>query len=313
MVVINKQYQAAKTNYGSRGGKSPRMIVLHTTETESFESALKELTVGERRVSAHYLIDRDGQIYQLVDESDAAHHAGESSWRLVTGEELKHINSASIGIEFQCKTGQEFTPEQIQAGLALTRDIQQRYGISPHDVVGHADIAPGRKSDPPMNFPWELFRDAGIAANGARRGAATKAADVTRGYAALQRQAQEDPNARQEEDERRRQLARGAEAQDAAENQAKKGGEQRASISGIVGSLAQIGTGFTSGNLQLGLFGLAFLASVSQDYEEQKNQEGSAVQTGIANRLMQNAGNLVEDSFSETPIGRAFSFTKDLV
>lgn len=134
------------------------MIVIHATATATLGETFSYLVHSKapNRVSAHYVIDRDGTVYQLVDEQKRAWHAGVSLWDGKTD-----INSCSIGIEFQCPAAHDelgdFTPEQLQTGVLLCRDICTRYGITAHNVVRHSDIAPGRKKDPGALFPWEEF------------------------------------------------------------------------------------------------------------------------------------------------------------
>lgn len=170
MIIDNSTFRSP--NYRSGQRKSAvDMIVLHSTETNSLEQTARcFMTEKERNVSVHYVVDRDGKIYQFVPENRSAYHAGKSKWRLVTGEEVSNINSRSIGIEFQRGSGQTFTPAQIRAGLELTKSIKERYNIDPHNVVAHSDIAPSRKSDPGNDFPWELWAKNGLASNANRRG-----------------------------------------------------------------------------------------------------------------------------------------------
>ncbi len=165
-----ERYYGPRSN--SRRGQTIDMLIMHTTESSSFQStATTFMEQTDPPVSAHYVIDRDGRIYCFCPEETAANHAGKSSWRLVTGEEVTNINQRSIGIEFQCGPGEEITPEQTAAGLWLTKDIMSRNPyITPENVVGHSDIAPNRKSDPGMSFPWELWVQNGLASNATRRG-----------------------------------------------------------------------------------------------------------------------------------------------
>ncbi len=170
MIIDSTTYRSPDYRSGKRRSIID-MIVLHATETNSLEETARcFMTEKERTVSVHYVIDRDGKIYQFVPEDRSAYHAGKSRWRLVTGEEVTNINSRSIGIEFQRGSGQTFTPEQIRAGLELTKSIKNRYNIDPRNVVAHSDIAPSRKSDPGNDFPWELWVKNGLAANASRRG-----------------------------------------------------------------------------------------------------------------------------------------------
>lgn len=165
-----EQYYGPRSK--SRNGQAIDMIVMHTTESSSFQStAATFMQQKNPPVSAHYVIDRDGQIYCFCPEDTAANHAGKASWRLATGEEVRNINSRSIGIEFQCGPGETITPEQTAAGLWLTKDIMSRNpNITPDNVVGHSDVAPSRKTDPGMSFPWELWHQNGLASNANRRG-----------------------------------------------------------------------------------------------------------------------------------------------
>jgi len=102
------------------------------------------------RVSAHYMIGRDGVIYRLVDERDVAYHAGRS--RLPNGK--TGVNSCSIGIELLTSFTDAPTPEQLKSLTALVKDIKSRYQIS--YVLRHSDIAPDRKDDP-WNMNWDAF------------------------------------------------------------------------------------------------------------------------------------------------------------
>lgn len=170
MIIDNMTYRSPDYRSNARSC-GVDMLVFHSTETSSLsETAKCFISEQERNVSCHYVVDRDGRIYQFVPEGRAANHAGKSSWRAVTGEEVTNINARSIGIEFQRGAGETFTPAQIQAGLCLSKNITNRYGISPNNVVAHSDVAPDRKSDPGNDFPWELFAQNGIAANASRRG-----------------------------------------------------------------------------------------------------------------------------------------------
>ncbi|MFM6931378.1 MAG: N-acetylmuramoyl-L-alanine amidase [Novosphingobium sp.] len=130
------------------------MIVLHYTGMQSADEALERLCSEEAGVSAHYLIDEDGMVTQMVAEENRAWHAGKSYWRGITD-----VNSASVGIEL-VNPGHEFGyrdfPEsQIEALLPLLSDIKKRHGVSRSNVVGHSDVAPARKTDPGERFPWE--------------------------------------------------------------------------------------------------------------------------------------------------------------
>jgi N-acetylmuramoyl-L-alanine amidase len=133
------------------------MVVLHHTSDSTVDEALATLTDPERKVSAHYLIGRDGEILQLVEERDRAWHAGKSWWGGNTD-----INSVSIGIELDNDGDEPFPDAQIHALLGLLAGIQQRHGIPRANIVGHADVAPGRKVDPSAWFPWRRLAENGF-------------------------------------------------------------------------------------------------------------------------------------------------------
>lgn len=129
------------------------MVVLHYTGMRSAEDALERMCDPKAKVSAHYMIDTEGTVTNLVPEEKRAWHAGKSYWRGVTD-----INSASVGIEL-VNPGHEwgyepFTDDQMNSLLPLLADIIDRYDIPRANVVGHSDIAPSRKEDPGELFDW---------------------------------------------------------------------------------------------------------------------------------------------------------------
>ncbi len=159
MPVI-KQYPSPNFSDRKPGG-DPSILVFHYTDMIDAKSALDRLCDPAAEVSAHYLIDEDGTVYQLVDEGKRAWHAGISYWR-----GLRDINSHSIGIEL-ANPGQTYGlkpyPEaQIKSLIALSKEIIARYSIAPENIVGHSDIAPDRKSDPGPYFPWKTLAEQGI-------------------------------------------------------------------------------------------------------------------------------------------------------
>ena len=129
-------------------------VVIHATATSGLKSPLEWLTSEASKVSAHYLIDKDGHIYQLVLERNVAWHAGESYWN---GQ--AHVNNFSIGIELVNPNDGycEYPAAQVEACLSLCVPICLEYRIPAVDVVGHLDIALGRKTDP-AGFDFEDFR-----------------------------------------------------------------------------------------------------------------------------------------------------------
>jgi N-acetylmuramoyl-L-alanine amidase len=158
------------------------VLVLHYTELPLDES-LKVLRDDKRpnRVSAHYVLAEDGTAYRLVPEDRVAWHAGRSYWR---GHEA--LNGTSIGIEIVNLHGDrhDYPDVQIAALVELCRDIIGRHpAIEPRNVVGHSDIAPKRKVDPGLRFPWAKLAASGIGL-WPRPGAAPLGGDM---QAALQR------------------------------------------------------------------------------------------------------------------------------
>lgn len=104
--------------------------------------------ICDLRVSAHFLIRRDGQLIQFVSCSQRAWHAGVSSWRGRAA-----CNDISIGIELEGCDSIAFADQQYRTLADLVNELKARYPIG--DLVGHSDIAPGRKTDPGPCFDWE--------------------------------------------------------------------------------------------------------------------------------------------------------------
>ncbi|MEM8771594.1 MAG: N-acetylmuramoyl-L-alanine amidase [Pseudomonadota bacterium] len=167
---------APSPNFDDRG-RDVDMIVLHYTGMPSGAEALARLRDPQAKVSAHYLVEENGDIFHLVEESKRAWHAGVACWK---GE--SDINARSIGIEI-VNPGHEFgyrdfPVEQIDAVIALIKSIRMRYEIANAMVVGHADVAPRRKEDPGEKFPWRRLAEEGMAiapydGDGAAAGAIT--------------------------------------------------------------------------------------------------------------------------------------------
>ncbi|SHJ93767.1 N-acetylmuramoyl-L-alanine amidase [Halomonas caseinilytica] len=159
-----------------------RHLILHYTDED--EATSLSILTGPR-VSSHYLLpvppaQGEPRVYQLVDESRRAWHAGASAWR-----DQRGLNATSIGIEI-VNDGPELSGDslrhaleareagqlrwapypdtQIETLIYLMRDIIERHDIAPEDILGHADIAPERKIDPGPAFPWQRLHEAGIGA-----------------------------------------------------------------------------------------------------------------------------------------------------
>jgi N-acetylmuramoyl-L-alanine amidase len=142
------------------------MIIIHYTGTANAEEAAA-IYLGSAhdpkagRISPHYMIERDGKVTQFVADHKRAWHAGRSYWR-----GSRDINALSIGIEL-VNPGHEhdylgFPDAQIDALAALCAPLTARFDIAPNMVLGHADVAPGRKNDPGEKFPWRTLAEKGI-------------------------------------------------------------------------------------------------------------------------------------------------------
>jgi N-acetylmuramoyl-L-alanine amidase len=147
-------------NHDARGC-AVDMLVIHYTGMEPAERAVQWLCDPASKVSAHYLIDQAGAVTAMVPEDRRAWHAGVAWWR-----GHADINARSVGIEL-ANPGHDFGYEpfpaaQIDALIELARGIVARHGIAPRNVVGHSDVAPGRKIDPGERFPWDALAAAGL-------------------------------------------------------------------------------------------------------------------------------------------------------
>ncbi len=112
---------------------------------------------SDAQVSAHYVLGADGTVWQLVDESDRAWHAGSGAWGPITD-----VNSRSIGIEIANTGGAPFAARQMNALETLVDGIMARHMIPPERVIGHSDMAPGRKIDPGARFDWQRLSRQGL-------------------------------------------------------------------------------------------------------------------------------------------------------
>ena len=135
-----------------------QMVVLHYTEMKPVENAIDKMCNPESKVSAHYLITEEGEVVRLVDEAKRAWHAGVSFWR-----GHKDVNSASIGIELDhpghAGGYRAFSDAQFEALVPLLARMVKQHDIPRANVVGHSDVAPGRKIDPGELFPWDRLAE----------------------------------------------------------------------------------------------------------------------------------------------------------
>ncbi|HPF46545.1 MAG: N-acetylmuramoyl-L-alanine amidase [Alphaproteobacteria bacterium] len=153
-------------NFNDRKSSSIKYIIFHYTGMSTGDEALERLCDPEASVSAHYLIEEDGTVFNMVDEDKRAWHAGVSRW-----ENDVDINDLSIGIEIVnpghsypgYAGGYRAFPEmQMDAVKKLSLGIIRRHEISPFYILGHSDVAWRRKIDPGELFDWQGLAKDGI-------------------------------------------------------------------------------------------------------------------------------------------------------
>ncbi len=138
-------------NFGPRRLQArPDTVVIHYTAMSGTAQALERLCAPEHEVSAHYLIAPDGRLFQLVDESQRAWHAGAGRWGDCTD-----VNSRSFGIELANDGRTPFPDAQIRVLTGLLQNLMARWNIRPERVIAHSDMAPSRKGDPGGRFDWK--------------------------------------------------------------------------------------------------------------------------------------------------------------
>ena len=141
------------TNFNLR---KPNFVVIHHTAQNSCDQTLKTFTLPRTQVSAHYVICKDGTIHHMLNDYLRAWHGGVARWGSNTD-----INSSSIGIEIDNNGFDPFNEVQITSLLQLLQNLKKAYGIPVANYIGHSDIAPSRKVDPNVFFPWKRLADSG--------------------------------------------------------------------------------------------------------------------------------------------------------
>jgi N-acetyl-anhydromuramyl-L-alanine amidase AmpD len=127
-----------------------QFLILHYTEM-TFEGAVERLCDPEIKVSAHYIIKENGEIYSLVDDDKRAWHSGKSAWY-----DFERLNDYSIGIEIDNLGNKIFEEVQINSCIELCKYLCNKYSIpTKTNIIGHSDINPEGKIDPGIYFPWE--------------------------------------------------------------------------------------------------------------------------------------------------------------
>jgi N-acetylmuramoyl-L-alanine amidase len=141
------------TNFSMR---RPNIVVIHHTAQNSCEQTLETFTLPRTQVSAHYVICKDGTIHHMLNDYLRAWHAGISRWGNITD-----VNSSSIGIEIDNNGFEPFTEQQVNSLLVLLGALKKNYSIPAANFIGHSDIAPVRKVDPNVTFPWQKLAEKG--------------------------------------------------------------------------------------------------------------------------------------------------------
>ena len=138
----------------SRSKKDIKFVIIHYTGMQSEIESIKRLKNPRHKVSCHYLINRKGQIIQMIKDLNVAWHAGKSKWK-----KFVNLNNISLGIELVNKGHQfgyqNFSVKQINSLIKLSQKLKKRYLIKKENFLGHSDIAPLRKNDPGEKFPWK--------------------------------------------------------------------------------------------------------------------------------------------------------------
>lgn len=148
------EHQAGTTNFNLR---KPNYVIIHHTAQNSTDHTLKTFTLPRTQVSSHYVIGRDGKVYQMLNDFYRGWHAGAGKWG-----NSSDINSSSIGIELDNNGFEEFSPLQINSLMELLKVLKERHKIPDANFIGHSDIAPSRKVDPNPTFPWKLLAEEGF-------------------------------------------------------------------------------------------------------------------------------------------------------
>lgn len=142
------------TNFNLR---KPNFVIIHHTAQKSSEQTLRTFTMPKTQVSAHYVIGSDGKVYHILNDYLRAWHGGVAKWGNVND-----INSVSIGIELDNDGLSPFSELQINSLMDLLATLKKSYNIPTSNFIGHADIAPARKTDPSNYFPWQKLSEKGF-------------------------------------------------------------------------------------------------------------------------------------------------------
>lgn len=137
--------------------RKPNYVIIHHTAQRSINQTIRTFQLEHTEVSAHYVIGRDGRVVQMLNDYLRSWHAGRSKWGTITD-----MNSVSLGIELDNNGREAFPEAQIQSLITLLDTLKTRYRIPFTNIIGHADVAPTRKDDPSVFFPWKRLAERGF-------------------------------------------------------------------------------------------------------------------------------------------------------
>jgi N-acetylmuramoyl-L-alanine amidase len=152
--VLPTPYWIGTTNFNLR---KPNFVIIHHTAQNACDETLKTFTTVRTQVSAHYVICKDGTVHHMLNDYLRAWHGGVARWGNLT-----EVNSSSIGIELDNNGFEPFPDAQINSLLHVLASLKNKYNIPTTNFIGHGDIAPTRKNDPNVNFPWKLLAQKGF-------------------------------------------------------------------------------------------------------------------------------------------------------
>ncbi len=151
-IVVGSDW-VGTTNFDLR---KPNLVIIHHTAQNSCEQTLRTFTLERTKVSAHYVICKDGTIHHMLNDYMRAWHGGVAKWGNITD-----VNSGSIGIELDNNGFEPFEEAQMNSLNLLLAQLKSIYKIPTENFIGHGDIAPKRKNDPNIQFPWSQLAKSG--------------------------------------------------------------------------------------------------------------------------------------------------------
>jgi N-acetylmuramoyl-L-alanine amidase len=154
--MLNIKREFKSPNFDHRPDRTISHVIIHFTEIP-FQDAVERLCSIEAKVSCHYIIKDNGEIYTLVDDEKRAWHAGKSSWK-----NIEALNNCSLGIELDNSGKVPFPESLIYSLLELCKHLKIKHNIVQENFIGHSDIAPERKLDPGLFFPWQRLYENGF-------------------------------------------------------------------------------------------------------------------------------------------------------